>query len=205
MLKTDNGPQFGSSEFKKLMEEYSVRHITSSPYHHESNGHAESAGVKNAKRIIKLHPVGSDDYWKALQAVRNAPSRSRGETPAHMVLGKSLRTGQWPESVEESELPPAAARARQALEQEQANDRPMSAAQFNVGDRVLVQDPELKTWNDRGVIIGVDSDRRVFDLFSITALIFVCLNYCRTNYAIKTNKFSEVGKRLVAREQMLRR
>ena len=40
-LLTDNGPCYASQEFKKLMLDMSVNHITSSPHYPQSNGLAE--------------------------------------------------------------------------------------------------------------------------------------------------------------------
>ena len=40
-IRTDNGPCYISKEWRELMEEYSITHVTSSPHHHEANGLAE--------------------------------------------------------------------------------------------------------------------------------------------------------------------
>ena len=40
-LLTDNGPCYASHEFKQLMLDMSVNHITSSPHYPQSNGLAE--------------------------------------------------------------------------------------------------------------------------------------------------------------------
>ncbi|CAB4028483.1 Retrovirus-related Pol poly from transposon, partial [Paramuricea clavata] len=42
-LVTDNGPQFISDNFRDFSMKYQFEHITTSPYHHQSNGKAESA------------------------------------------------------------------------------------------------------------------------------------------------------------------
>ena len=49
---SDSGSQYTSREFKNFAKEYSFNHVTTRPYHHQSNGRAESA-VKEAKRILK--------------------------------------------------------------------------------------------------------------------------------------------------------
>ena len=48
----DSGSQYTSREFKNFAKEYGFNHVTTSPYHHQSNGRAESA-VKEAKKILK--------------------------------------------------------------------------------------------------------------------------------------------------------
>ena len=40
-LISDNGPCYASKTFKKLMKEYNVNHVTSSPHYPQSNGLAE--------------------------------------------------------------------------------------------------------------------------------------------------------------------
>ena len=40
-LISDNGPCYASKTFQKLMTEYNVNHITSSPHYPQSNGLAE--------------------------------------------------------------------------------------------------------------------------------------------------------------------
>ena len=40
-VRSDNGPQFSSSVFKKFSEEYSFVHVTNSPRYPASNGEAE--------------------------------------------------------------------------------------------------------------------------------------------------------------------
>ena len=40
-FKSDGGAQFDSKEMREFLDEYSIEHGQSSPYHPESNGHAE--------------------------------------------------------------------------------------------------------------------------------------------------------------------
>ena len=49
---SDNGPQFSAREFAIFSNEWDFQHTTSSPYHSQSNGKAESS-VKLAKRLLK--------------------------------------------------------------------------------------------------------------------------------------------------------
>ena len=45
---SDNGPPFNSEDFKSFSKEWDFHHITSSPYHAQSNGRVENA-VKTCK------------------------------------------------------------------------------------------------------------------------------------------------------------
>ena len=47
-VRSDNGPQFSASEFQKFAKEWDFEHLTSSPYHAQSNGKVEKA-VSTAK------------------------------------------------------------------------------------------------------------------------------------------------------------
>ena len=49
---SDNGPPFNSMEFQLFAEDWDFKHMTSSPYHSQSNGKVESA-VKIAKTLLK--------------------------------------------------------------------------------------------------------------------------------------------------------
>ena len=51
---SDNGPQFRSQEYTKFAKDWDFTHISTSPYHSQSNGKAESA-VKIAKSLLKRH------------------------------------------------------------------------------------------------------------------------------------------------------
>ena len=42
-VRSDNGPQFSAMEYSKFAEEWSFAHITSNPYHPQSNGLAEKS------------------------------------------------------------------------------------------------------------------------------------------------------------------
>lgn len=61
---SDQGPQFTSREFKEFVSGYGIRHIMTSPYHHQANGKVEGA-VKQAKRILSKK-TGADPYLALL-------------------------------------------------------------------------------------------------------------------------------------------
>ena len=49
---TDNGPQFQSKVYEDFAKQWEFDHVTTSPYHSQSNGKAEAA-VKIAKCMLK--------------------------------------------------------------------------------------------------------------------------------------------------------
>ena len=100
-VRSDNGPQFASSEFDDFARNYQFRHTTSSPHFPSSNGQAERA-VKQVKHLLKR----ADDPFLALLSYRSTPMPWCGKSPAELLMGRNIRanlphttdslTPQWP-------------------------------------------------------------------------------------------------------------
>ena len=87
-LLTDNGPCYAAQEFKQLMMDMSVNHITSSLHYPQSNGLAEKY-VKIVKNLfIKAHEEGTD-YQKALMIYRNTPLDDNMMSLKQLLQGSS--------------------------------------------------------------------------------------------------------------------
>ena len=167
-LQTDGGPPFNASGFASMCKMFHIRHVMSSPYNARSNGHAESAGVREAKRLV--HKFESAEYFKALLARRNAGLPSRGGcAPAKLVLGRLLRGGDLPlpdrEQVQ-TELQRVAAE-KLASDREKAVERQKSlrgadAPSFAAGDLVWVQSPATGKWIEDTVESRKASGRSYF-------------------------------------------
>ena len=71
-LISDNAPCYTSKTFKKLMTEYSVNHITSSPHYPQSNGLAEKY-VQIVKNLFHKAKEEGQDLYKHLMTYRNTP------------------------------------------------------------------------------------------------------------------------------------
>ena len=67
---TDNGPQFWSKSYENFAKKWEVDHVTTSPYHSQSNGKAEAA-VKIAKRMWKKVLKDLTDIYLAALAWQN--------------------------------------------------------------------------------------------------------------------------------------
>ena len=85
-LITDNGPQFSSAEFAQFMQEYDIKHTTTSPYHPQANGQAERM-VQTVKHLLKK----AKDPYIALLHYRNT-QLDTGKSPAELFLGRKLKT-----------------------------------------------------------------------------------------------------------------
>ncbi|XP_048765918.2 uncharacterized protein K02A2.6-like [Ostrea edulis] len=83
----DNGPQFSSFEFREFVKGYQIRHKTTSPYHAQSNGQTERMAQTMKRLITKSH-----DPYVALLEYRNTKTDGIDLSPAHMFLGRRLKS-----------------------------------------------------------------------------------------------------------------
>lgn len=89
---SDNGRQFVSDNFRQFLHDNGIRHITVPVYHPSSNGLAERF-VQNLKKVLKCNYDNPDlAIANFLLAYRNSPHGTTGETPAQLLLGRSLRS-----------------------------------------------------------------------------------------------------------------
>ena len=93
VIVSDNGTPFTSFEFKTFTKSNGIRHLTSAPYHPSTNGLAERA-VQTFKRAMKKSGSGelSTKLARFLFHYRTTPHSTTGQTPAELLMGRSLRT-----------------------------------------------------------------------------------------------------------------
>ncbi|XP_066970164.1 uncharacterized protein [Macrobrachium rosenbergii] len=94
IIQTDCGTNFTSKEFRSKCAELAIQHITSVPYHPESQGVVERFH-QTLKSILKKHCYEQGDEWDkalpfALFALRNHPNVSTGVAPFELVLDIKL-------------------------------------------------------------------------------------------------------------------
>ena len=90
-LVSYGGPQMVTSEMKKLLDKWDVRHRVSSSYFPHSNNRAETA-VKTCKRLLMENmdsqgDLDTDTFGRAMLEYRSTPSP---ET-AQVVFGRTVR------------------------------------------------------------------------------------------------------------------
>ena len=92
---SDNGPQFISNQFQMFTKRNGIKHITSAPYHPSTNGLAERfvQSFKNALRSMKQEKRSlKEKLENYLLSYMNTPHPTTNETPARLLLDRSLRT-----------------------------------------------------------------------------------------------------------------
>ena len=87
VLRSDNGPQYTSKEFKTFASSYDLQQITSSPRFPQSNEQAERS-VQTIKNLLKK----ADDPYIALLSYRATPLSWCDLSPAELCMGRRLRT-----------------------------------------------------------------------------------------------------------------
>lgn len=85
-IRSDNGPCYISKEWNDLMSQFNIKHVTSSPHHHEANGLAER-GIQTVKNMWRKE----EDKNLALMAYRTTPLESL-KRPDELMLGRKTRT-----------------------------------------------------------------------------------------------------------------
>ena len=86
VLRSENGPQFSSSEFDNFCRDYQIQHKTSSPHFPQSNDEAERA-VQTVKKMWKK----CSDKQLALLDYRTTPLPSCDLSPAQLLMGRRPR------------------------------------------------------------------------------------------------------------------
>ncbi|XP_066958980.1 uncharacterized protein [Macrobrachium rosenbergii] len=95
VIQTDCGTNFTSKVFRGKYAELAIQHITSVPYHPESQGVVERFH-QTLKSILKKHCYEQGDEWDkvlpfALFALRNHPNASTSVAPFELLFGHKVR------------------------------------------------------------------------------------------------------------------
>ena len=87
VLRTDNGPQYSSTEMTDFLSSHNITHTTSSPHYPQSNGMAEKC-VQTVKQLLKQ----SNDFNIALLNYRATPLPWCNHSPTELLMGRCIRT-----------------------------------------------------------------------------------------------------------------
>ena len=88
---SDNGPCYSAESFTKLMTDYSVNHITSSPHYPQSNGLAEKY-VQIVKNLFYKAKEEGTDLYKSLMIYRNTPLSHTLQSPMQILQSQTAKT-----------------------------------------------------------------------------------------------------------------
>lgn len=89
-IQTDKGTNFTSTLFNQVLQQLNIKHITSSPYHPESQGALERFH-QSLKTMLKTYCYSTHRDWDegvpfVLFAVRDVVQESLGFSPAELVF-----------------------------------------------------------------------------------------------------------------------
>ncbi|KAL2085082.1 hypothetical protein ACEWY4_018402 [Coilia grayii] len=95
VVQTDQGSNFLSRLFKQVLQQLSVKHVTSSAYHPESQGALERFH-QTLKSMFRTYCFDSAKEWDEglpllLFAVRETTQESLGFSPADLIFGHTVR------------------------------------------------------------------------------------------------------------------
>ena len=90
-IVSDNGPCYSADTFTKLMTDYSVNHITSSPHYPQLNGLAEKY-VQIVKNLFYKAQEEGRDLYKSVMNYRNTPPSNKLQSPMQILQSWTART-----------------------------------------------------------------------------------------------------------------
>jgi rubredoxin len=146
-LKSDNGPQFISTEFREFVTTHGIEHRHTTPLWPQANGEVERQNRTLMKAIRIAHSEGKD--WRRelntfLLAYRSTPHQTTGVSPAELLFKRKIRT-KMPDidSIIKTELDESI-RDRDKIRKEQGKQyadekRRAEETKIGVGDDVLLQ------------------------------------------------------------------
>ncbi|UYV78697.1 K02A2.6-like [Cordylochernes scorpioides] len=97
VVVSDNGPPFFSSDFGDFLSKNGISHVTSPPYHPQSNGQAE-VSVREVKKLLKKQLYENEQVElnlalsRALFFIRTDVNIRKGTSPADLFLGRKIRS-----------------------------------------------------------------------------------------------------------------
>ena len=163
-ISTDNGGCF-RKRFGDFCNLHGIRHMTSSPYHHEKP--AES-GVFNAKAILKKS-TSYKDFQEQLFCFRLAP-RQCGFSPADLFFGRSIKNSKLPvhPNAKTCELNPFQLEGKVARDKIKLRSELDSGGrdleQLTIGTKVVLQNPITRLWNRFGEIKSIRDSGRSYEV-----------------------------------------
>ena len=167
-IRTDGGSQFASSKFRQFLRRWGINHALNTPHYPQSNGHAESA-VKSVKSLVaksaESGDIDSDEFCKGLLEWLNTP-KAAGLSPAKILYGHPLRfiipaklcsyKQIWKEKFDKWDSNVVVSKRKQ---KNRYDCGAKALNQFQIGQKIRIQDPNSKKWDRVGYIVGICRNR----------------------------------------------
>lgn len=94
-IKTDNGPQFISSDLQAFCKQFGIQHRRTTPYWPQANGEVERINRSIGKRLkISNETAGADWQWDLRTFVlmhNSTPHSTTGVAPSILMFGRQLK------------------------------------------------------------------------------------------------------------------
>ena len=150
-LRTDNGPQFVSDEFRQFLSEMGIQHRRNTPLWPRANGEVERQN-RTLLKTLKIAHAEQKNWNIELQrfflAYRTTPHTTTGESPSKLLFGRDIRS-KLPDLALFNENPnqPSAVRDNDSARKQAAKDR--SDSRFNAKERDLEPGDKVLVRNDQ--------------------------------------------------------
>jgi hypothetical protein len=145
-MKSDNGTQFTSAEFKDYCTLINVEHVKITARWPQANGEVERQNRSILKRL-KIAQAEKRDWKSALTtyllAYRSTPHNTTGVSPAELLFSRKIRT-KLPDFVQRESKPDVLVRDRDSEQKAKGklwadDSRGAKTSEIDLGDKVLVR------------------------------------------------------------------
>lgn len=159
-IVSDNGRQFVSNEFNQFCLNNKIKHLTTAPYHPQSNGAAENS-VKTFKTGMQkalADPKNSNSSIETLMNrflfyYRSSVHSTTLETPYKLMFGREMKT-------HFDRIKPS--RLAEMCDDAEASNTQQKATMFTVNDKVLVRDHQNPKQPWKNAIITAVMGKRMY-------------------------------------------
>ena len=190
---SDNGSPFNSQEFTDYLSSHGIKHTTLSPHYPQSNGFIERH-IQTVKNLLyKAMDAGTRSFQEVLSELRATKIRNNLPSPAEILHGRSLITGE-PVTVDHAKVKVALI-GRQIKDSQQYNKshKVKSQRALVLGERCWGTGTNNE-WLDC-YITGIDKENRCYQVvFEDTGR---CLRRTRSHLRPRGPDFPHISERFL--------
>lgn len=165
IIRSDNGTNYSSDEFKEFVNSWNIKHVTSSPTHSQSNGMVER-GIQTFKNMMRKAEYDNKDLYLCTLEYRTTPIDSNIPSPASLLFNREINSLLPNFNIfkkEEGKLAETKVALKEKQIKQKSNyDRTTKAlAEFQENDKVRVQQKD-KTWQSGQVLKKLKQKPRTY-------------------------------------------